>query len=630
MNMFVSNVNIVSDPPYPTLDEIILAIEGWVDQEPEDLTQAKHYVRKAFAIQGLVASPTHGPKRFTCEALNATLWEREPASFGIHSKASFNNIVSGCRRVLTRLGELDAEVALSPAWQSLKEALPTKERRMGLACFMQYCSRHNIVPEAIDAGQLDSFEVWCRTRQLKADIHGITRRTASGWNWAAEHLSGWPTVRLRRQDMREQYTLPFDQYPASFQADVTGYLDRQAADPREAMFSGGIFVKTGNSPRSRPRAAKSRTIDTKRDHIRAAGAALVLTGTPIEAITSLRDLVVPIANAAAIVQFHFKRRKAHEVGERFETRPAHLLGIIDVLRQIAKFHCRLPDDHVAAIASWKNALTPATQGQMTEKNRFRLRALLEPKTYAMLLHLPAELNRQAAGLWARAKNDSGRDDLPAPLEAARLVMYAVALEILLFCPLRRNNLVNLDIDKDLIRAGARGPILRLIVMGGDTKNGEAIDWAVPSQSSDLLRLYLRHYRPVLAEPGNSNLFPGQGLQARNAAEFGTRVAELVERNIGAEFNMHLARHFSVVRHLRLCPGEYAVVSRLLGHRKVETTVRFYAGLESDAAATKINSLLDNERVRTRQIAAVGFRGAPKRKIKAKPKAAGDSPSNGRH
>ena len=576
--------------------------------DPKDLPRYRHAARKAFHIMETVALRNADAARFACEALNKSVFSRPCGRFGMQSKGSFNNFIRTCRALLVLAGECDEKVDLTQEWQTLYDRLPTRERQMGFVSFCQFGTLSGLSPNMLADDALDKYATWCLTRQLKRDIPGLVRRTASGWNWAAEHLNAQAMVRLSQPAMRDHYTFHLADYPASFQDELNTLLTDLATDPRERMFTQGMFKKSASkSPRSRPHAASARTITTKLSHALGAGAALVLGGIPIDSITSLRDLVSPQSRVDMIVKFHLRRRLKHEAEQRFETRPAHLIGIVDFLRQIATFRCGLSDEEVAHISDFKSQLNANVQIEMTEKNRHRLRALLAPNVYAKMLHLPQHLMRRAKDIWTAAKEETGRSDLPPPLEAARLAMYAAGLEIALFAPLRRSNLVSLNLKTSFVRDEQTGVFQRLLVPSGLTKNKEPIDWAMPDEAAKLLRVYVRHYRPVLAHPDNPYLFPGLGLTWRNESEFGTRVAKLVEHEVGAEFNMHLARHFSVVRYLRAYPGQYAVVSRLLGHKKVETTMRFYAGLEVDAAATQANELLKAERSQTRAAAAASFR-----------------------
>ena len=62
------------------------------------------------------------------------------------------------------------------------------------------------------------------------------------------------------------------------------------------------------------------------------------------------------------------------------------------------------------------------------------------------------------------------------------------------------------------------------------------------------------------------------------------------------------RHLAVLVYLNEHPGQYEVVSRILGHRKVETTKTFYAGLEADAAVRSFLETLTANRKGTRLLA----------------------------
>jgi integrase len=596
--------------PATTTAEILRAIDGWTDLAPARRATLASHVRRAMEIQAAVAGPTDGPVRFTCEALNATLWRRAPACFGIDSSGSFNNLISSCRFVLRHLGLHAHDTPLSPEWQVLYDAL-SRDRRKPMVRFLRYLSLVGATTGGVTGETLDAYEAWCAVNILKDDIGGLVRGTASGWNWASQNVSGWPQVTLHRRDMRDHYTLPLDAYPASFQSDAKAFLDNLSEDPLEGLFTTGTaFTTTTSSPRSRPRAVKPRTRDTREHCIRAAAAARVQTGTPVGDIRCLKDLVHPTGTVGRIIQFHYQRRKRREASEVHETRPTGLIAVAETLRQIAKFHCRLPDEDVKLITSWKSALTPPAQGTMSDANRAKLRALLEPETYAKLIHLPATLLKRARALWDHAKAKQTGTPVPPP-KAARLVMYATALEILLFCPLRRKDLVTLDMGKDLVTLRHGEGVTHVSIRVSKTR--EPYEWELAGPVTDMIALWVKHYRPALAAPGNPYLFPGMGLKPRNESEFGDYFGNLVEREVGAEFNMHLSRHFAVVRYLRRNPGQYAIVSRLLGHKKVQTTIAFYAGLEANAAAAAVNKVVLDDRARTRHVAVAARRRRGSRK-----------------
>ncbi len=270
---------------------------------------------------------------------------------------------------------------------------------------------------------------------------------------------------------------------------------------------------------------------------------------------------------------------------------SNLLNIAETLRQVAHLHCALPEAEVARIAAWTRHVTPRKQLSMSEKNMQRLGALVQPRAYALLLNLPARLMREAARPGQR------------PRAAALLAMYAVALEILTICPMRRSNLAALRLDRHLRRAHAGAPVHEIFLAGEEVKNGETIQWPLPPESARLIETYLRDHRPHLAEPGNPFLFPsGDGQRVRAASSLSDALKAIVERETGAEFNLHLMRHLAVYQFLRAFPGQYEIVRRLLAHRTVETTRAFYAGLEARFAALLFDELVRQARRDTRPLA----------------------------
>ena len=422
---------------------------------------------------------------------------------------------------------------------------------------------------------------------------------------------------------------PLDQFPAPFQADLDKFLAGLAADPfadadggnpfrrlatqaRERVANAAIPHKTAAntkppSPRSGRRALSARTVQTRRDQIKLAATALVLSGVSIETVTSLAVLVSPLDNAVAILDFHRERLRQRmiQAGEdpaEDDLRNSTIAGIGEALRQIGKFVAKLPDAEMEELNGMLSLVKPEQQVTMSEKNRVRLKALLADPAYSMLLHAPRQwLEKDAA------------DPKLKPRDAALIAMYAAALEVFLVLPLRRANLLQLRLDVHLRRPAGGGFITEIFIPAKMVKNRVPIHWPIERNSARLLDVYIRKYRPMLAAEGNEFLFPGIGDSHRDEAEFASTLSERVEREIGAEFNCHLARHFAVVRYLRANPGAYEIAAQILGHKNPETTRRFYCGLEQDAAARHVNGVLTHDRQQTKMIALGAFHRPRRRK-----------------
>jgi integrase len=55
--------------------------------------------------------------------------------------------------------------------------------------------------------------------------------------------------------------------------------------------------------------------------------------------------------------------------------------------------------------------------------------------------------------------------------------------------------------------------------------------------------------------------------------------------------MHQFRHLAAWIYLRAHPGDYETVRRLLGHKNVATTIRFYQEMEKLTASRRYNEIV---------------------------------------
>ena len=107
---------------------------------------------------------------------------------------------------------------------------------------------------------------------------------------------------------------------------------------------------------------------------------------------------------------------------------------------------------------------------------------------------------------------------------------------------------------------------------------------LPPSVARLLEFYLAKARPQLAAPGCTALFVGRGGRPRNPTAFSTTLREFVGREVGVRISAHQFRHLAGHLYLQQVPGDHETVRALLGHKSIETTIRFYAGMETAAAA----------------------------------------------
>jgi integrase len=167
---------------------------------------------------------------------------------------------------------------------------------------------------------------------------------------------------------------------------------------------------------------------------------------------------------------------------------------------------------------------------------------------------------------------------------------AVAIEILTLAPMRISNLAQLDIDRNLVRTAPSGT-MHIVIEPGTVKNGEALDFPLPSQSVELIERYLREFRPRLAPVGSTALFPGRSGGPKNTNGFAQQISDTIRSYAGTRVNVHLFRHIAAKLYLDSNPGGYEVVRRVLAHRSTNTTVRYYTGLETASAVRHFDATI---------------------------------------
>jgi integrase len=165
----------------------------------------------------------------------------------------------------------------------------------------------------------------------------------------------------------------------------------------------------------------------------------------------------------------------------------------------------------------------------------------------------------------------------------------VAIELEIMCPVRLQNLSEINVDTDFVRSHTgKNAAVHLFIPGDRTKNGEDIELELPKESWALIELYLSKYRNLLIRPecrgsGTRFLFPKPDGNAKVGRVLADGICRVLKRELGIEFNVHLFRHLGCFLYLRTHPGQVDVMRRVLGHKHSETTMRFYVFIEQSEA-----------------------------------------------
>jgi integrase len=245
--------------------------------------------------------------------------------------------------------------------------------------------------------------------------------------------------------------------------------------------------------------------------------------------------------------------------------------------------CKLPSDQREELeAIWfnleANAPPERQRRRMAAKNRALLERLEHDLRFAALVHtLPRRLANDA-----RAVKNSRY--------AAALMRTAVAVDLLLTCSMRRENLVSLELDRSIKRVG-KPPHSKWIIHLNpeDVKNGQELRYELEGETAELLEEYLTHWRPKLCEKPNSWLFPGPDGEAINPKTMAYAVQSQSKRVLGVAITPHQFRHISAESFMLAYPDKLDQISEHLGHRDRNTTRHYYARSKQKQASRVFHS-----------------------------------------
>ena len=314
------------------------------------------------------------------------------------------------------------------------------------------------------------------------------------------------------------------------------------------------------------------TIKYRRAELVAMARMAVKLGVPIDSLTGLGallhpDVVEPVLDAYWRKNGDEPNAGTIQLGWKL-LRMAQATGCLDgpALERLDDLRAALEEHH---------------REGMTPKNLALIRQVLSGGVWSEVVSLPKALMRQAR----LAKEH-------APVKAAVMAQHAAAIAIETLAPVRLRNLVHIEIGKNLIKPGGHGTPYWLTFPDYDVKNRVSLDFRFDAELTDLLDEYVHDFRPVLLRGSNNMwLFPGENGAPKNPLLFSKQITERIQKAVGLRITVHQFRYAAAAIYLKHHPGDYETVRRVLGHKSITTTIKFYCGLETIAATEQFGRLI---------------------------------------
>jgi hypothetical protein len=483
------------------------------------------------------------------------------------SKKRLANIKSDVIKALTRTGcsrdRADWLRTPSPAWQALLDRIPDKHDLWKLTQLAQYCSALAVEPTAIADDHVLGLMKTLEEETFTNKPNQVAVNAVKTWNRLRDEIDGWPDIELSRPPRkREPWTIPLDQFPEQFQADVDKWLNRLAhPDPLDA---------DGPLKPLRPD-----TIKHRRHQIQQMASALVLADNDIEAITSL----------SVLVQVDTFKVGLRQLMTRFGDKPTEAIhGLAVGITSIAAHHVKVNQDHLKELRAIGKRINLNVEG-LREKNRDRLAQLDDPANMAKLLHLPEALINKSTRAGLRPHN------------AALLAQAAVCIEVLFYAPMRAKTLSSLSMDRHVRFIGkGRQRTAVITVPAHEVKNNRDLHHELGPASTRLLDYYLIKWRPVLLRAPSEYLFPAQNGGPKRKEHVSGLIKATIMEHTGLVIHTHLFRNIAAKVHSMAAPGDFVTLSHVL-HNTLKTAMKNYAQFEHRSSIRHYQNSVDEARKR---------------------------------
>jgi integrase len=500
--------------------------------------------------------PQHVPA--SVNLLRPMMDAASPGAFHVSAR-NWQNIKSGVTRAINLCGFsasfIPKDVPIADCWLPVTTCAEGKQTKWSVCRFAKFCSVRQIAPGDVMDELMGEYVAFLKDCGSKAPV---TCRDDLIRHWneiraANPELNLMPLAPANRS---RTYSLAWNELPASLAADAAAF--------KAAIVRVDPFAESGRAP------VRQSTAGQYDRQIRRMASAALANGASASDIADLALLVHPVTLKRALLFFM----------ARNDDRPnqqTHDMAHLAVL--IATSWAKLPELEIAEIKRMARKCKLDRKG-LAQKVRERLRQFRDQGVIEKLMRLPQQLLAAARRM-------------PQNCRSAMLVQAAVAIAILINAPIRIGNLRCLDRARHFAALfSTKGAGMQLVLPKDEVKNNVDLEYPLAPFTMALIDIYMKEYQPLLCGDSESSLlFPGRGGKPKADTNLRQQIIEAVWKHVGVHVHPHLFRHLAAMIFLEAHPGAYEDVRRLLGHKSLQITINFYAGLEGTAAVKRYNEVI---------------------------------------
>ena len=456
---------------------------------------------------------------------------------------------------------------MAPAWQTLWNMLEgSTYHRTELSRLFRYCSNQDINPDElnddISAAYLDALETEALVTKPRTRHQSVCRV----WNKCADlyNEKGWPKITLTVPRYEERlYSIGKELVSDGIKQDLDDYLTFLAGDD---PFS------------AHAKPFKPKSLEAVKGHFWRYLSALHYQGVDLHKVWKLEELVTKDMFTLGMRWFWDRNegKTSKHIGEMAWSVRCYVVKHLGADEETTSFY-----------ADAMSRLRVNQQG-LSDKNQSAMAQFDDPKVVESFVSLPPRLWDKASAMQKTA--GSKRITKKAHL----LVQASVAIEILMFAPMRISNLQGLRLDEHISWQADR---LRINIPRHQVKNDQALDFLLPESVSKRVKRYIDGSRRHLTSTANPFLFPGRNGKPKDSSALRNQIESTLWNEAGIRLTPHQFRHAAAKILLDAKPGHYEVVRKVLGHKSLSTTYSHYAGAETQAAISLYDDVIIQHRQR---------------------------------
>jgi integrase len=481
------------------------------------------------------------------------------------SRKTFQNIRSNFIYAVQASGLMPVQrwakkAPLLPEWLRVLEVLPDKRSRIVFSRLGRYASGRGLGPQAVDDEFIDEFMNYVRQGSLYANQNPMHRLATITWNKVAR---GQPALDLKLLSVpsfrRASPRLKPGELSEQFRADLEAYL-------------GWCAQADIMDEHARDRALAPASVQNVRNLMIYAVSALIKSGIDAKCVNGLADLVSPDSFRRIARWRH--QNCAHQSSATFY--------VAYSLVQAAQDWVKVDPSSLAELKRLLKRL-PRPEAAMSARNKARLRQFDDALIKQNFLSLPERLWREVQ----REQHPTWR--------TLDLAQCAIAIGLLTYIPLRRKTLCALEFGRHVHLRENPGSMSTIEIAEEELKAGDDLAFDIPSDIARMLLQYRNVIAPKVIGRRPTHVFVNARGRPKRLLKVSMMIKRCLWRHTGIDLHVHGFRHLHGKLVLDKEPGAYETVRQVLGHKNLETTRRFYTGIDSRRAARHHQNLIDKLR-----------------------------------